>query len=338
MAKYDTFVLGYAKESAYGSSAITGASSTAYKLGIINDDVQLPEPEVELIPIRGDTSLYDPDDYIKSRFKLQSTIAVIPTDGVLLYYILGSTSTAGASAPYTHTITRVTGGGEIPSLTLHQEFKDSSSSLTNFSLNYVGTKITSAEIICDPAGPLEGILYYQLTLMAKDCARGTIILDSSHQPSWHSSDHITPFKWNQMTCTYNGSNIEDELDNVKLTITLPHIYLYTPRVETTDKTHIPYLCPATGPGLILLEFRKQLKNYTFIDEALTSTSTGADIVLKFTRSANDYIQFTLTNGHAYKPVLQHPAATKYAAENHLIRFEEVEVEVKDNIESTLYGG
>jgi len=336
MAKYDTFLLGYKAESTYGSASLTQSTDTAYRLGIINADIELPDVKMKLTPIQGDAEKYDPTDYVKAAFAFQREINVLPVDGVLNYYIFGSCTTTGTSAPYTHTITRVTGGGELPSFTLKQEIKDSTSTLTNIYKLWTGVKISAATISCSPT-ETDGLLLYTLSLMAREGSLVNWALDNA--PGWHSASHTTPYKWNQRTITLDGNAITNTVLSFTLTTLLPHQYLYTTWEDSgTDKSHIPYQCPAIGPGDIQLTLKIKLEDKTLLEEALQKTSTGKDFVIKFERDTNDYIQYTLSNLHVHEASVGYPAVSGFAEATYVMKAESISIEVKDQIDSSLYEG
>jgi hypothetical protein len=253
----------------------------------------------------------------KSHENLRGAWVIVMINGVLFWMVLGSSST-GAGPPYTHTITP----GSVPSFTIQH---DLTGTATDWGTQYKGCKISQVAFNCNAK---DQVLYANVDWIAKNAAKVAFI--STNTPAFPATANESAYKFNEMTFTFGGADYRPNLLSLNLTISPDFI-------TWKDGTrNLKQLIEGTRRKY-LLQFVHLPPDSVFWEEALATGNTD-DIVIKWTRSANDYIQITLTNCHVIWHDQQSPVKSRELQAEVIVEPEAISVEVKDSIAGNAGGG
>lgn len=335
MGVYTEFVDGYAVESTYGTSIITGAGDTTYLFGLIgHETAYYPSPSFDMV--RGATALssqeYAQAQLGKGRAQLMGMLPVGIQNGVLLWAVMGKSSTTG-SDPYTHTITVPSAVDGVlpllPSFTLQHERKGTA---TDWALQYTGCKVAGLRLVTTWDTPY---LVGRVDWIAQEASDPGFVLTNA--PALPATASTGPYHFNNLTRTFDG-NAVDGLVGLELAI-LPGLKpIYTHRWSgSTYKGHYPEsLVEATAK-----EYELRLAYHPgsddLWDELVTTTDNTKDIVLKWTRSTNDYIQITCTDCWVVDHETVSPGWDDKFTEQVTIHPRSLSIEVKDSIAANAGG-
>lgn len=340
MGAYTSFKDGYAFETTFGTSTITGAGDSAYLFGAISQKSVHPSPTTTLTyaPTAVNEQEVADGQFFKNRFELMGLYGVGMQNGVLINAVMGGSSTTGpVGGIYTHTIDTASATAGVldllPSFVIHHE---RTGTATVWRAQFTGCKATSLTLVCgEDSKFLIGMVEWQ----AKKAQ--SVAFSLTNDPALPATANAGAFHFANMTRTYDSVAI-DGLKNVELTINPDLAAIYTRRWDTgvdvsrylkefTEGTRKKYsLTMDYTPG-----------SQTVWDALLTEYSADADlkdIVLKWSRdSSDDYIQATLTSCQ----VLQHPVDTPPAGEELLERVvvepRSITFVVKDKLTGGSYG-
>ena len=288
---YDTFYLGWAAESTHGTSPITGAGDTAYKVGSVTDNILLPDPEWDLLEVAPNYDTRATTELIKVQARpIAETFAFLPHNALPVYWALGDSATAG-------TVHTLTVGNTLPSLTFHVERIDSASVLSDWVTQYTGMRNLVARFFCGDDHPELTAVMGWLGTGAADQAFAL-----SSKPSDVSGTHTSPlhYLWPGSTHTYDSNSIEG--------ITYWEIAIEngTHGVGPDYGSKYP---SAVYPGphqTIRLTVRYIPQEQTLHDDLLTGTVPSKDWEFEFVRDAtDDKLKFTCTTAStiSHKPVV-----------------------------------
>ena len=283
---YDITKVGVKKETTWGTSAITGAGDTTYLIGVLADTVVLPYPQTDIFTAGSAPDSRLPQDSVILREfpRGQFTFAVL--DGWPIWLCLGKSSTTGTN-PYTHSITAATPDMDLPSFTLHHELLDSKGVLDDWTWQLKGLRVVEWELSCekDPDNPL---LQLQISILGKDADPVAFKLDND--PSSRIAN-AQPFHWGHLssgTMTWKGANLNN-LTRVSIRGSTNAFNVFSSYTKTPSTMVMPEFSIVT----VELTFQPP-EGDLFLDDLIAGTMTG-DLVLKWERGTNDYIQFNGTD-------------------------------------------
>jgi hypothetical protein len=328
---YTKFRDGYALETIYGTSTITTAGDSAYLFGVVSQ--KAVHPSIRTTIGRRATGVgaveVPAGEHWKQFFSVQGMYAVGLQNAVPVWAALGTSST-GAGPPYTHAITA---GVTLPSFTIYHERTGTG---TDWVTLYTGCKVAGLTLTCSQE---QKYLIGRMDWIAQkavdpnlDGTNATLTND----PALPATATTDPYKFAGMTRTFNGASI-DGLVSMELSISpdltpiLAHKWdsgtwtgqwLYK-LLEAPERKY--HLTMTLHPG-----------NDDIWDSNAAQTVTD-DIVFKWTKSTNDYIQITCTDC----PITYNELATPEVGEELLDVVEceprSVTVEAKDAIAGGAYG-
>jgi hypothetical protein len=281
----------YGLETTYGSDP--GTSALTGVLGVF-DRATLGDPEIEFMPFWGITDTVGRTYAVayKGKWAMSASFSdVLLLNGTTLFLPIGSCTTTGVAAPYTHTITEA---NVLKSITLHATYWDADGSIV-LMRRYMGGKVGRATLAAEEGG--------QLRLSFDDVMFKNISHNKSGYPKYSSGierptiDYPTtePYYFSMGKMTIGGVEFA-RLRNFRLDINNN----CEPRYYVSDNS---------GEGRIPYEIREGHKEYSLaatIDvsdaslyEEVVQEGTysnvfkGFQVVITFTRGTNDTITVTM---------------------------------------------
>jgi hypothetical protein len=245
-------------------------------------------------------------------------------NGILLWAVMGASSTTG-TGPYTHAITPV---AAIPSFTMQHE---ATGTATAWSTQVTGCKVAALSLSCS----LEHeFLIAHVDWIGKKATDPAFQL--ANDPALPATATTGVYPFTGMTRTFDGAAI-DGLTALEFTISpdLSPIFSHSWDAGTYTGMWLHQLLEGARK-----EYELKMTVVPASDDMwdeLVAQGNTKNIVLKWAKSANDYIQLTLTDCH----FLSHPTTTPQPGQAHTVEIgvevERLAVEVKDTIAKTSYG-
>lgn len=287
MAVFDRFYLGWAAEAAHGTSTITGAGDTAYKLGSIADNCFLPSIEWDIEEVSPDWGERKTSLLVKRLQHLHTeNCAFLPHNGVPFYWLMGDSATAGT----VHTLDAASQASgiipELPSICFHAERVDSTATLTDWRTGWAGCRTSGARIMCGDEYP---ILTVDMSWLCTSQAKKAFSLTS--KPSDVSGTHTTPlhYLWAGSTHKYDSTTIEGVMG---WEITVNNGSIAAPPDYGATAPSAVYQGPHQR---VELRVRYNPRVETFQDDLETSAVPSKDWEFEFIRhTTNDKLKFTCT--------------------------------------------
>ena len=329
---YTQFRDGYKKETTPGTSIITGAGDATNTFGAISEESSHPSPVAmtRFIPTGYNVKEVPTGGMWKDVFLVMGQYAITMQNGVLLWAVMGKSSTAGAD-PYTHTITPTTDGTPIPSFTLNHEQKGSA---TDEEYQFMGCKFDSVALVYD--------MKQAPFLMAAAEIRGMKAqdgIDLTNDPTLPATANTDIYANLERIWDVGGTPVNiDGLQRVEINIANG----IEPKWGRTYDTGV-----YTGYWpFVLLEAKRKMYRINMLLhpktierrmwDSLISTATAITSTFKWVRGANDYIKVT-----AIGPVVEHqlitPKIPNLLLEQVVIEPYSMSIEVKDSIAGGAYG-
>ena len=327
---YTEFRDGYARETTFkDGTTIDGAGDTAYLIGVISERSEWPSPTYEMVyPATGvnarEVAATLPS---KSRASLRGMLGFVVQNGIICELAMGKSSTVDAAPLYTHTITPTTDGSLLPSIVIQHEEKGTA---TNEEYQFQGVKVDSLVLSHDAAGP--NVLMAKVEIMAAYALDPGFALTTD--PALPATANASPYMSLTRTWDYGGTAISiDGLQKVEIAIINALEPQYAHSYDTTVYTgRWPYMFkenPQKIYNITMLMYKNTIERKIW-DELVTASNTK-EVLFKWTRSANDYIQVTATDCG----VTVHPVVTPEVGEGDLIEVvlepRALSIEVKDSI-------
>jgi len=331
MGVYTAFKDGYLIESSaaggtYGTSTIGAAGTQTYLFGVISQKAVHPSPRTTVSYRATGANYYEvPATYHwKNMFDLTGMYPVGLQNGILLWAALGASSTAAS----VHTIGTPTDGAVLPSFTIQHE---RTGTATAWATQFTGCKVAGLTLTCSEE---QKYLIGRVDWIAQKATDPGFT--STNDPILPPTATTAPYKFTGMTRTYNTAAI-DGLVSMELSIS-PDL--------TAIRAHKWDAGVYTGQWLYdLIESPRRKYKLTMhitpdsgdMWDSGASTTLTDDIVFKWTKSANDYIQITCTDC----PIIYHELQTPEVGDE-LVDVIECEprslaVSVKDSIAGGFYG-
>jgi hypothetical protein len=203
---YDQFYLGWREEDTHGTSKVTGAGDTAYKVGTVAENCFMPDPTWQLLRVSPDWGTRTTKELIKTRASVASeTFAFLPHNALPVYWALGDSATAAT----VHTLTAATQASgviaDLPSVTFHAERIDSASVLTDWVTQYAGMRCNIARFFCGDDAPQLTAIMGWMGISATDQAFAL-----TSKPADVTGTHTAPnhYLWPGCTHKYDSSTLE----------------------------------------------------------------------------------------------------------------------------------
>lgn len=326
---YTAFRDGYKRETTFGSSIITAAADATYLWGVMSQESVHPSPTTNIIyRATGVNAKEVPDTELwKGVFHLSGMYGVILQNGILLQAAMGHSSTADAAPLYTHTIAPSTAGALLPSFTIHHEKTGTG---TDWATQFMGCKIGSLTLGINYDFPVLHARVDWLAAEAQDPNLGGTNAMLTNDPALPATATKTHYPWGGMARTFDGNDI-DGLVSMELSIGNGLIPVFDNTWDAGTYTGRWAKSFIEAPRK---EYRLVMQYHPDSDDMwdeLIATGNTKNIVFKWSKSANDYIQATLTDcqltGHESKS----PKSGEILIEEVVCEPRQVSFEVKDTI-------
>lgn len=333
MGVYTGFVDGYAFEAIWGTSPITDEADIMYSFGLLSKEAIHPSPECSVIYAAPGLNELEVDESLitKGPYTLSGTYIVAPFNGILLKAAMGKSTTTEAGGVYTHTIVVPTAVDNVlpplPSFTIQHEMTGTA---TDWATQFTGCKINQLEIQCDYK---RRVLIFVVDWLAKKAAKVAFTLTNT--PDFPTGTNDEAYVFANMTRTFDGSDL-DGLIGLKINISsdITGEYAHTYTTGTYDGMW-PYLFTegSIRKYEVSLEYTP---GSSTIWEELIATSNTKDLVFKWTRSANDYIQITCSDCKVIEHTMKTPEIGKELREQVKMIPASISIVVKDGIAGGYY--
>lgn len=284
---WDKFYLGWKAEATHGTTTLTAAGDTAYKIGSIADNCFLPSLDWQTEEAPPDWGTLTTSEIIKTKQDLRTeACAFLPHNGVPFYWLMGDSATAGTA----HTLKAATESSgiipDLPSICFHAERVDSAAGgLTDFRTGWAGMRTSGARIMCGDNNPL---LTVQMGWLCTSVAKDNFSL--TNKPADVPGTHTTPntYLWNGSTHKYDGNTIEGvknwEIHVRNGTFAAPSDYGSTKPSAVHQGSHKTVELKLTYTPVV----------ETFQDDLEATSVPAKDWVFEFVRHAtDDKLKFTL---------------------------------------------
>ena len=321
MGKYDTWVDGYLLETDYGTSLIANTNTQTYSLGILHDDAIHPSPKSSVI--YAGTGVNSQEVPVGSLWKgpedLRGSYNLILQNGILFYLVMGGSTTAASI----HTIIP-NPASPLPSITIQHDLTDSAAVSTDWGTQYKGVKVTKLELNCSFETQQ---LWAGVDWVAQTSSKQAFV--STNAPVLPTTATASSYLFGSMTATFDSVSFRDGLIDLQLTIS-PELLIWRDSTRT-----IPEPIDG-GRKKYQLVFHHTPADSTFWEEA-AATGNTKDIVLKWTKSTNDYIQITLSDVQVLYHEQKSPTIGQALVEEVICEARAVSIAVKDTITAGFYG-
>lgn len=276
-------VLSYGEETTFNENAGTAANldgAQTNTLGILGEEVKLPDPEIEFMQHRNVGSGANLHILQAGARKLSGNIPVTLQNGAPIKYLLGTYSVVGTD-PYTHTITCA--NGKPDSMCLEALYNDGTDDFIRY---FTGTVVTGGTIVAEE----EGFVKCNL-----DIESAMVTTTTTETASTVTQLETEPYIFCEGAATYFGSAYARVLD---FNISVKRAFK-TRRYIQTDNACYPYEINF-GPRDIEISTTivaaDDVATYgtAYYEELLDPTGAGTTMTLLFTRGASDTLSVTLT--------------------------------------------
>lgn len=334
MSGYKVFKDAYAREETYGTTAIGAAGATTYKWGVLGrQSLVLPSPATTLKyrPTGVGDQEVPAGEMWKDVYDCLGMLTAGAQNGILIQAVMGGSSTAGAD-PYTHTLTKPSAvGGVLPLLPSFTMQHERTGTATDWAIQFTGVKFAGLHLFHSFQSRH---LLYRADIIARKAVDPGFLL--SGNPALPPTANEKGYMFNNLTRTFDGNPITglQELD----------LFL-DPGLEP-EKAHTWDGATYTGRWIRAIS-EAERKEYTLtlkympgsddLWDELVATGNTKNIVLKWTRGANDYIQATLTDCHVFEHGITTPQIGTTLVDAVKLAIRSVSVEVKDSIAKEHYG-
>ena len=277
-------VISYSEEGTYNANAGTAASLAGNQtsvLGILGEEIKLPDPEIELNLHRNVGSGANLHIIQPGARTLSGSIPITLQNGAPLRYLLGGYSVSG-SGTYTHSITCA--NGKPPSMCIEALYNDGT---TDFIRYFTGTVVTGGTISAEE----EGFVKCGLDIEAAFSTTST-----TETASTVSQLTTEPYVFCEGAATYFGSSYARVLD---FNISVKRAFKARRYIQTTNACY-PYeinFGPRDIEMSTTIVASQDVAQYgtDMYDELLSPTSGGSTMELLFTRGASDTLKITISN-------------------------------------------
>ena len=271
-------VLSFKEETTYNEAYTTETNTST--LGILGEEVRLPDPEIEFHQHRNVGSGANLHVLAAGARRLSGSIPIVLQNGVPLKYLLGTYSVAGTD-PYTHTITCA--NGKPSSMCLEARYD---SGTEEFMRYYSGVVVTGGTIAAEE----EGFLKCNLDIEA-----ALAVSSTTNTPSSVSQLTTEPYVFCEGVATYFGSVYARVLD---FNISVKRAFKARRYIQAANACY-PYeinFGPRDIEMSTTIVAADDVAQYgtEYFNELLDPTSNGSTMKLVFTRGASDTLEIELT--------------------------------------------
>lgn len=288
--------ISFGEESSFNQSPSAGMYD--YIFGLTPEEVDLPDPEIDWLPIR--SAGYGADIHVltEGARTLSGSIPIILQDGRILKYVLGSCTNSGS---YVHTIT----GSEIlPSMCIEAVWNDGTNDFLRY---YRGVKCAGATISAEEEGPLKCNVNIEAALVEASTNTKSSLFPTTKNP----------FMFYEGSCSFWGTEFARvqswEID-IKRSLR-PRRY-----IQDTNGMY-PYEINEGARDIILTatiivadDLGAGTHGTEAWEELMSPTSGGFDIELKLKRNGDISDSITITNPTAKKCQLKAAKHPRFAAD------------------------
>lgn len=335
MGVYTAWKDGYKIEEVWGTSLIVDEDSIAYNFGPMSKEAIHPSPECSIVwppPGVNEVEIADNTAIGKSQFTLPGMYNILPLNGVLLWLAMGKSATTEVGGVYTHAITvpaAVAGViPPLPSVTIEHELTGTA---TEWDTQFKGCKVSRLSMSCSYK---QRALTFLVDWLAKTATKTAFNLVNDMDLPATAVE--SPYMFVNMTRTFDGGDIAG-LSSMQLDINNDIFGEYaTTYTGATYDGMWPFAFTESYPKMYELTLEYTPGSSTLWDEAVATGNTK-NIIFKWTRSANDYIQITCTDCHFKSHSLTTPEKGKPLTNTVKIEVRSVTISVKDTIAGGAYG-
>lgn len=328
---YTEFRDGYLRETTFGSSIITAAADQTYLWGVISQEAVYPSPSTDVIfRATGVHAQEVPDGKLwKGVFHLTSGMyAIILQNAVILQAVMGYSSTAGpVSGVYTHTIAPPTSGSLLPSFTIHHE---KTGTATDWATQFMGCKVSNLALGCNWEFPVLHARIDWLAAQAQDPNLDGTNAMLTNDPTLPATATTTHYPFGGMTRTFDGNAI-DGLTSMELSINtgLSPIFAHTWDTGTyTGRWADSFVEAPRKDYRLVMRYHPDSDD---IWDELIATGNTKNIVFKWAKSTDDYIEATLTDVQVISHEIKTPTSGEALIEEVICEPRQVSFSVKDKI-------
>ena len=326
---YTEFRDGYKRETTFGSSIITAAADQTYLWGVMSQESKHPSPTTNILyRATGVNALEVPDTELwKGVFHLSGMYAILLQNGVVLQAAMGYSSTVDAAPLYTHTIAPSTAGALLPSFTIQHERTGTG---TDWATQFLGCKISSLTLGINWEFPALHARVDWIAAEATDPNLGGTNAMLTNDPTLPATATKTHYPFNGMTRTFDGNDIGG-LVSMELTIGNGLTPVFDNTWDTGTYTGRWAKSFIESPRK---EYRLVMQYHPDSDDMwdeLIATGNTKNIVFKWSKSANDDIEATLTDCQVTSHDIKTPNAGEQLIEEVTCEPRQVSFEVKDTI-------
>lgn len=331
----------YNVESIFGTSSIPNATIQTYSYGSVNKESYWPSPVTTVNTGSPSLSKMEPNagDTWKNAMLLEGMLGVGAQNAILIQSVMGKSTTTGPVGEiYTHTIaphdTPVDGALPLlPSYTLHHEATGTAS---DWVTQFTGTKVTSLGLTC---GFEQRILIYKTKWVAQKPTKMAFVLDDD--PILPATANEAPYYFTNMSRTFDGVAV-DGLKYMELSLIAGLMPEYSQSwLAGVDTSRWPKSFAESPTKKYILRLQYSPHSSAIWEELIKFDHTTPDwqpeVVFKWSRSTDDYIQVTCADCH----VIGHPVVTpehgKELLVEALLEPRAVSIEVKDKLAGSWYG-
>lgn len=324
----------YAEQTAGVSDVIPDAAATTYLWGVTCEEAKHPSPKTTMLYNATDVNKQEVTfgNAQKSVMDLMGNYIVGMQNGVLIWYVMGGSTTAGGGPPHTHVVAPPAAvAGVLPPLPSFAIQHERTGTATAWRSQYIGCKMLQLILICGQDQPF---LLARMDWIAKKAA--TVGFALTNNPTLPATESIAAYHFNNMTRTFDGNPVLG-LSNMEFKIN-PDFTVQ--RGNTWDGATF------TGRDLVdLIEGPRKLYTLTMqysptssvIWEELLATGNTKNMVFKWTRSADDYIQMTLTDCNVISHDMVVPISGTELMEEVTVEPLQVSFDIRDSIAVAHYG-
>lgn len=276
-------MLSYNEETAYNENAGTAADldgTQTSTLGILGEEIKLPDPEIEFHQHRNVGSGANLHILQAGARRLSGSIPVTLQNGAPLKYLLGGYAVAGTD-PYTHTITCA--NGKPKSMCLEALYNDGTDDFIRY---YTGTVVTGGTISAEEEGFVKCGL---------DIEAAMVTATTTETASTVTQLETEPYVFCEGAATYFGSAYARVLD---FNISVKRAFKARRYIQSTNACY-PYeinFGPRDIEMSTTIVAADDMAQYgtDYYEEVLNPTAGGSTMTLLFTRGASDTLSVTLT--------------------------------------------
>jgi hypothetical protein len=178
--------ISFAEEASYNASPVQGAQT--YAFNITNEDISLPDPEVEQTVLRSVGAGANPSQIVAAGRTLSGNIPMVIQNGRILKYCLGACANSGSN-PYTHDISCTS--GKPDSLCIENVNVDDGSN--EWVRYYTGVVVTGMELKAEEEGFLSCSIDIEAALAQSSTNTASTVETLTDEPFQFCSGQMTYF-------------------------------------------------------------------------------------------------------------------------------------------------